>query len=31
MVGNSYCIIDKFMDIDEMISVSEKEVDLVNL
>ncbi len=29
-VGNSYRIIDKFMDIDETISVSEKEVDLVN-
>ncbi|AYE58263.1 endolysin [Lactiplantibacillus plantarum] len=29
-VGNSYRIIDKFMDIDETISVSEKEVDLVS-
>ena len=29
-VGNSYRIIDKFMDIDETISVSEKEVNLVN-
>lgn len=29
-VGNSYRIIDKFMDIDETIIVSEKEVDLVN-
>lgn len=29
-VGNGYRIIDKFMDIDETISVSEKEVDLVN-
>lgn len=29
-VGNSYRIIDKFMDIDETISVSEKDVDLVN-
>lgn len=29
-VGNSYRIIDKFMNIDETISVNEKEVDLVN-
>ncbi|MCG0783160.1 phage tail spike protein [Lactiplantibacillus plantarum] len=29
-VGNSYRIIDKFMDIDETIIVSEKDVDLVN-
>ncbi|RDG24830.1 endolysin, partial [Lactiplantibacillus plantarum] len=29
-VGNSYRIIDKFMDINETISVSEKEVNLVN-
>lgn len=29
-IGNGYRIIDKFMDIDETINVSEKEVDLVN-